>query len=211
MDPKSALGGPKPISRTGLTTIHCTLTDTMVRYNRHNRLDMHPPTLEEYTSAVLKNAETEIQEKIWQRWRENPPPLHRGDLELYERTAQTTTDFWFDEAEIFFNETVPQFSEQVKQGVEIIRQSNTTFHFILGRLLPVQMDTLIKFMRFLRCSWTDWKGPMGWTPRFTRTLDNLASEYNPESSTGLDGVSLGEDELTIVNNILDQVDTALVG
>ena len=52
---------------------------------------------------------------------------------------------------------------------------------------------------------------MGWTPRFTRTLDNLASEYNPESSTGLDGVSLGEDELTIVNNILDQVDTALVG
>ena len=30
-------------------------------------------------------------------------------------------------------------------------------------------------------------------------------------STGLDGVSLGEDELSIVNNILDQVDTALVG
>ena len=182
----------------------------MVRYNRHNRLDMQPPTLEEYTSAVLKNAETEIQEKIWQRWRENPPPLHRGDLELYERTAQTTTDFWFNEAEIFFNETVPQFSEQIKQGVEIIRQSNSTFHFILGRLLPVQMDTFIKFMRFLRCSWTDWKGPMGWTPRFTRTLKSLASEYNPESSTGLDGVSLGEDELSIRNNILDQVDTGWI-
>ena len=176
------------------------MTNTLVRHNRHNRLDMKPPTLEEYMSAFLKNTETEIQEKIWQRWRENPPPLGSHDLELYERTAQTTTDFWFDEAEIFFNETVPQFSESIKQEVEIIRQSDSTFHFILGRLLPVQMDTLIKFMRFLRCSWTDWK-----SPEFARTLDNLASEYNPESSTGLDGVSLGEDELAIRNNILDQV------
>ena len=51
---------------------------------------------------------------------------------------------------------------------------------------------------------------MGWTPRFTRTLKSLASEYNPESSTGLDGVSLGEDELSIRNNILDQVDTGWI-
>ena len=164
---------------------------------------MQPPTLEETTSAFLKNTETEIQQKIWQGWRENPPPLNPRNLELDERAAQTMTDFWFDEAEIFFNETVPQFSEQVKQEVEKIRQSDSTFHFILGRLLPVQMDTLIKFMRFLRCSWTDWK-----SPEFARTLDNLASEYNPESSTGFNGVSLGEDELAIRNNILDQVDNA---
>merc|ERR1711962_1183949 len=71
--------------------------------------------------------------------------------------------------------------------------------FIMSHLLPVQMDTLIKFLRFLRCSWTT---KPNWAERF---FEKWASEYVPESPTGLEGVDFGEDAVTIQDNILDQV------
>merc|ERR1711962_1429692 len=71
--------------------------------------------------------------------------------------------------------------------------------FIMSHLLPVQMDTLIKFLRFLRCSWTT---EPNWAERF---FEKWASEYDPESPTGLEGVDFGEDAVTIQDNILDQL------
>ena len=41
-----------------------------------------------------------------------------------------------------------------------------------------------------------------WAERF---FEKWASEYDPKSPTGLEGVDFGEDAVTIQDNILDQV------
>ena len=60
----------------------------------------------------------------------------------------------FDKLETFFNQTVPQFCEEIKQDVRETQQSGDTSigDFIMEHLLPLQMDTVIKLVRFLRCS-----------------------------------------------------------
>ena len=75
----------------------------------------------------------------------------------------------------------------------------------MEHLLPVKMDTLIKFVRFLRCSWKD---TYRHTERWSHpTLNRLATEYNPKTPTGIDGVYFGEDAVSIQNTILKQVTT----
>ena len=55
----------------------------------------------------------------------------------------------------------------------------------MEHLLPVQMDTVIKFVRFLRCSWTDKDSVQD--PWSERLLDGWVREYNPKTPTGIGG------------------------
>ena len=156
------------------------------------------PTLEQYTTTRMKTEIFGIKREIWRSWRQNSQLLR--EAENTELRAQIFFDDLFDQTEIFFNQTLPQQCDKFKHFVENARTPPGNIgEFVMSHLLPVQMDTVIKFLRFLRCSWTT---EPNWAERF---FEKWANEYDPESPTGLEGVDFGEDAVTIQDNILDQV------
>ena len=167
------------------------------RYNIPN-----PPTLEKFVSLHLKSLETGLKRDIWKNWqrRSNKSSL---DPTESERTEQIFYNNLFDKAEIFFNQTVPLVLDQAKAFLQKIQRGGDTSigDFMVEHLLPVQMDTLIKFVKFLRCSWT----PDTRNRSAERMLERWAKEYDPRTPSGLDGVDFGTDAGTIQKNLLDQV------
>ena len=156
------------------------------------------PTLEQYMTTRMKTEIFGIKREIWRSWRQNSQLLR--EAENTELRAQIFFDDLFDKTEIFFNQTLPQHCDKFKHFVENARTPPGKIgELVMSHLLPVQMDTLIKFLRFLRCSWTT---EPNWAERF---FEKWANEYDPESPTGLEGVDFGEDAVTIQDNILDQV------
>ena len=164
------------------------------------------PTFEEFIKAQLKLIERKYREEIWKNWQRNDGGTRASTDSERAAALRKEQDFYdnlFDNLETFFNQTVPQLCEDVKNFVHKTRKSGDTSigDFIMEHLLPVQMDTVIKSVRFLRCSWTDTD-----TNRHTQhSLNEWATEYNPETPTGIDGVNLGEDAASIQNTILNQV------
>ena len=171
------------------------------------------PTVEQYIKAQLKSIESKYRNEFWKNWQMSGPggmdevvgARTERDRAADLRNAQEYYDHMFDNLETFFNQTVPQFCEDVKNFVHKTQQSGDTSigDFIMQHLLPVQMDTVIKFVRFLRCSWTDKDN--GHSRRTETLLNRWATEYNPKTSTGIEGVDFGEDAVSIQNNILNQV------
>ena len=64
------------------------------------------------------------------------------------------------------------------------------------------MDTIIKFVKFLCCSWTSDPPRYG---NFERTITRLINEYNPQTPLGLKGINIGQDAAIIQKNLLNQV------
>jgi len=128
-----------------------------------------------------------------------------GDPSERERKEQIFFENLFDKAETFFNQTLPQLidTEVMAFVQKTLRTGDTSIgDFILSHLLPVQMDTLIKFVKFLRCSWTS--NPQ----RYPTPMARLINEYNPKTPSGLEGVNIGVDADTIQRNIGNQLNVA---
>ena len=178
----------------------------MTFLGRYNQPSVQPPTLQEYVSAQLKSLETGYKKDIWQNWQHG----FRATLDPAEgeRKEQIFYDDLFDKAETFLNQTVPQLCDKIRGFVEKTQRSGDTSigDFIMSHLLPVQMDTLIKFVKFIRCSRTS--DPSQYTER---TIVRLINDYDPQTPLGLEGVNIGEDAASIQTNLLSQVMCVLVG
>ena len=97
---------------------------------------------------------------------------------------------------------MPQLCDKIKGFVEKTRRSGDTSigDFIMSHLLPVQMDTLIKFVKFMRCSWTPYPSKI-----FERTIARFIEDYDPQTPSGFEGVDIGQDADSIQTNLLNQV------
>ena len=160
------------------------------------------PTLQEFVSAQLKAFETDIKKDIWWSWQQRHSSRKTLDPSERERREQIFFDNLFDKAETFLNQTLPQLIDTEVMGFvqKTLQTGNTRIgDFILSHLLPVQMDTLIKFVKFLRCSWTS--NPQ----RYPTPMARLINEYNPKTPFGLEGVNIGVDADTIQRNLGNQV------
>ena len=67
--------------------------------------------------------------------------------------------------------------------------------FIMAHLLPVDGDLIVKFLKFIRCSWDRTRDP--W---FDRLGDRILS-HTPKAANGLDGLDIGADAETFRNNL----------
>ena len=183
---------------------------------RHNKVftemmfGVRKTTFEEYVKTQLKSMEGDFRKNIWKNWQRSDGDFRASTDRERAAALRKEQDFYnhlFDNLETFLNQTVPQLCEDFKSFVHKTQESGDTSigDFIMEHLLPVKMDTLIMFVRFLRCSW---KGTNSHTERWSSPLlYKLATEYNPRTPTGIDGVFLGEDAVSIQNTILKQVTT----
>ena len=168
------------------------------------------PTLQEFVSAQLKSLETDYKKDIWRNWQHGYSSRMlegwmAGTPSERERREQIFFDDLFDKAETFLNQTLPQLIDTEVVGFiqKTLRTGNTSIgDFILSHLLPVQMDTLAKFVKFLRCSWTS--DPPRY-PGSSRTVARLINEYDPKTPFGLEGIDIGVDADTIQRNLGNQV------
>jgi len=173
---------------------------------RYTEPSVRPTTLQEYVSAQLRSLEAGYKEDIWRNWLESYNGTTLDPAEG-ERREQIFFDDFFDETETFFNQTVPQLCDKVKGFVQKTRRTGDTSigDFVMSHLLPVQMDTIVKFVKFLRCSWTSDPPRYG---NIERTISRLINEYNPQTLFGLDGLDIGTDADIIQKNLLNQLNVA---
>ena len=172
---------------------------------RFNEQSEQPPTLQEFVSAQLRSLETGYKKDIWRNWQHGNSSRTMLDPSERERNEQIFFDDLFDQAETFLNQTLPQLIDiEVMGFVQKTRGAGDSSigDFIVNHLLPVQMDTLIKFVRFLRCSWTSDPPRYG---NIGRMMGRLINEYDPKTPSGLEGVDIGVDADTIQRNLGNQV------
>merc|ERR1719341_2810847 len=67
--------------------------------------------------------------------------------------------------------------------------------FVMARLLPVDGDLVVKFLKFIRCSWN-----RTIDPGFERLGERILS-HAPKAANGLDGLDIGADAETLRNNL----------
>ena len=171
---------------------------------RYDEPSVRPPTLQEYVSAQLRSLETGYKKDIWRNWLESYNGTTLDPTEG-ERREQIFFDDFFDKTETFFNQTVPQLCDKVKGFVQKTLGTGDTSigDFIMSHLLPVEMDTIVKFVKFLRCSWTS--DPPQDYGHIERTIARLIDEYNPQTLFGIEGLDIGTDADIIQKNLLNQV------
>ena len=131
----------------------CMLMQMILLLGRYNEPRVKPPTLQEYVSAQLRSLEAGYKKDIWRNWLEGYNGTTLDPTER-ERREQIFFDNLFDKTETFFNQTVPRLCDKVRGFVQkTLRTGDTSIgDFIMSHLLPVQMDTIIKFVKFLCCS-----------------------------------------------------------
>ena len=67
--------------------------------------------------------------------------------------------------------------------------------FVMARLLPVDGDIVVKFLKFIRCSWDRTRAPG------VDRLGRRILSHTPKAANGLDGLQIGADAETIRNNL----------
>ena len=119
-------------------------------------------TLEEHTRRLLKKIENIYLPDIWERWSEDDDDEGMGrhgrtleDVAERELKDQKFYDDIFLKVKAFFGTDLAKMlgDNTAYLSADSIRD------FIMAHLLPVDGDLIVKFLKFIRCSWDRTRDP----------------------------------------------------
>ena len=155
-------------------------------------------TLEEHTRHLLKKIENIYLPDIWERWSEDDDDEGMGrhgrtleDVAERELKDQKFYDDIFLKVKAFFG---TDLAKMLGDKIAFL-SADSIRDFVMTRLLPVDGDLVVKFLKFIRCSWDRTRDP---------GLDRLGERilsHAPKAANGLDGLDIGADAETFRNNL----------
>ena len=152
-------------------------------------------TLEERTRHVLKKIEKIYLPDIWERWMEDSAEDSAEDLAEDSAERELKDQKFYDDiflkVKAFFG---TDLAKMLGDKIAFL-SADSIRDFVMTRLLPVDGDLVVKFLKFIRCSWDRTRDP-----GFDRLGERILS-HAPKAANGLDGLDIGADAETFRNNL----------
>ena len=159
-------------------------------------------TVEEYMKRLLKKIENRYFAEIWSWWKESPGAWQR-DVAERELRDQEFYDNIFEQVKAFLGRDLAKMlgDHTAHMSASSIRD------FVMARLLPlgssvwterfrtVEGNTIVKFLKFIRCSWDCMR-----SPGFDHLGDRIL-HHTTKTANGFDGLDIGNDADTVKNNL----------